>query len=273
MKKYLWPLLLAATLLTAPAPAAEKPKSPTIAELEGLSAESVNDGTEGTFITLEDLDQKTVHNVLRQATRPEAAEIVRKMTVEQGAFYAGEEKTMRKQAAAAPKKKPQVSAAVTAAAPVAAKPAVKTPAPSVRIPESSARVRSPAPSVLIPEQTVARTPAPSVRTVTVDGPVRMIDDMIEPVEDPVEDEKTIEAARVEEAQRIAAERLKRGEPLPRGKLVDAPVASPAPGTGGVQLTNLSIQDAIDSLDHELEPANPHPNLKLIRGPGPQMPQQ
>lgn len=68
-------------------------------DIEGHSAARVNDGSEATPITLEDLDQKTVHNVLRQATRPEAVELVREMTIEQGGVYVGEEATMKRKAA------------------------------------------------------------------------------------------------------------------------------------------------------------------------------
>lgn len=80
-------------------------------DVEVNSAQRVNDGT-GTPLVLEDLDQSTVHNVLRQSTRPEAADLVWQMIEEQKIGIPTEPPK-----AAAPAPKPAAPAAP--AAPVA----------------------------------------------------------------------------------------------------------------------------------------------------------
>lgn len=168
-------------------------------DIEGLSAERVNDGDEGMLITLEDLDQKTVHNVLKKATRPEAADLVREMTIEQGGVYVGEEAAMKRKAAAEAK---AAGVAAAAAAPAQA------PAPAPRVARKAVR-----------ESVIVAPPAPEAGTAQ---------------------------AKVTEKVTAAAEEAREAV------------------QGGVQNTNVSLQEAIDLLDH---------NPKLIRGHEPQMPEK
>lgn len=203
-------------------------------DVESHSVTRINDGTEGELLTLEDLDQKTVHNVLRQATRPDAVEMVRELTRKQGGEYVLTPEERAAAEAARLERESKIAAErarVTAEAQRSMREAQMA-VQSIRT--KSASTMTPADAVRAIELPKAPVPASSVRVAPVAvpaaAPVRVSPLQVEPLE--------IEAV-VEAKSGRAAEAVKVGKVVEKEEEVE--------GTADIVSGMVGLQQSLDAL--------------------------